>query len=58
MKKLRFEFLGVILLCLMTVSAAFAQTEQLALRMSRDWGYGGLNSDIEGLFFDAGDRTS
>jgi hypothetical protein len=50
MKKLRFAFLATTLLCLITVSVALAQTEQLALRMSRDWGYGGLNGDIEGLF--------
>jgi hypothetical protein len=32
------------------VYGAFAQTSQLTLRMSRDWGYSGFNSDIEGLF--------
>jgi hypothetical protein len=36
--------------CLLAVSAAFAQTDTLHLSMSRDWGYGGFNNDIQGTF--------
>jgi DNA-directed RNA polymerase subunit RPC12/RpoP len=50
MKKMRFAFLAAILLGLVTFFTALAQTEQLTLRMSRDWGYGGFNGDIQGLF--------
>ncbi|MGB8214566.1 MAG: Ig-like domain-containing protein [Anaerolineales bacterium] len=42
--------LAVSLLSFLVVSAAFAQTEHLTLGLSRDWGYGGFNGDIEGLF--------
>lgn len=31
-------------------SVALAQADQLVLKMSRDWGYGGFNGDIQGLF--------
>jgi hypothetical protein len=50
MKKIRFAFLAAFLVSLFTIFVASAQTGQLALKMSRDWGYGGLNGDIEGLF--------
>ena len=50
MKKILFACLFAVFFSLTTVFAAFAQTGQLSLRMSRDWGYGGLNGDIEGLF--------
>jgi hypothetical protein len=50
MKKIRLAFLAAIFFSLVVVSTAIAQTEQLSLKMSRDWGYGGLNGDIEGLF--------
>lgn len=50
MKQICFAFLVAILLSLIAVSEAFAQTGQLTLKMSRDWGYGGFNGDIEGLF--------
>jgi hypothetical protein len=50
MKKLHFALLGTILLILFYVTIAKAQVEQLTLKISRDWGYGGLNGDIEGLF--------
>jgi len=39
-----------ILVNLLSVAVAFAQTEELTLRLSRDFGYGGLNNDIQGLF--------
>lgn len=50
MKKIRVACLAAVLVSLFTVFAAYAQTGQLTLRMSRDWGYGGFNGDIEGLF--------
>ncbi len=50
MNKIRFAFLVSVLASLFTVLGVFAQTSQLSLNMSRDWGYGGLNGDIEGLF--------
>jgi len=50
MKKLQLAFLVAFILTLITVFVVSAQTEQLALKMSRDWGYGGFNGDIEGLF--------
>jgi hypothetical protein len=37
-------------LSLLAVSAAFAQTDTLHLTLSRDWGYGGFNNDIQGTF--------
>jgi hypothetical protein len=50
MKKLLIAFLAAILLSFFAISGSTAQSEQLSLKMSRDWGYGGLNGDIEGLF--------
>jgi hypothetical protein len=50
MRKLQITIVAVVLLNLALVFGAFAQTEQLVLKMSRDWGYGGFNGDIEGLF--------
>jgi len=35
---------------LLVVGMALAQSAEINLNMSRDWGYGGLNSDIQGLF--------
>jgi hypothetical protein len=35
---------------LLAVPVAFAQVNELTLRMSRDFGYGGFNNDIQGLF--------
>ena len=50
MKKIRFACWAAVLVSLITVFGAYAQASQLSLKMSRDWGYGGLNGDIEGLF--------
>ncbi len=50
MKKMFFAGLGGVLLSLIVVSAAFAQMGQLTLSISRNWGYGGFNGDIEGVF--------
>ena len=50
MKKIQFALLIATLVSLLAITAAFAQTEELTLRMSRDFGYGGFNNDIQGLF--------
>lgn len=50
MKKIRITSLITILMSLMATTAVVAQTEELALSMSRDWGYGGFGGDIQGLF--------
>jgi DNA-directed RNA polymerase subunit RPC12/RpoP len=50
MKKIPIALLITALVSLLVVTEAFAQTEELTLRMSRDFGYGGLNNDIQGLF--------
>jgi hypothetical protein len=50
MKKLLNALLAAILLSIAAISVTLAQTEQLTLRLSRDWGYGGFNNDIQGLF--------
>jgi hypothetical protein len=50
MKKIKLAFLAAFLLSLMVVFGVYAQTSQLSLNLSRDWGYGGFNGDIEGLF--------
>ena len=43
-------FLFVALVSLVIVGVAGAQSSGLTLKLSRDWGYGGFNNDIEGLF--------
>jgi hypothetical protein len=50
MKKIRYACLAALLVSLFTILGVSAQTGQLSLNLSRDWGYGGLNGDIEGLF--------
>src|SRR5512141_744044 len=50
MKKFQSALFIAILACLLVVSLAAAQTSQLTLTMSRDWGYGGFHGDIQGLF--------
>jgi hypothetical protein len=50
LKKISIAFLVAILFSLFISLHVLAQAEQLTLKMSRDWGYGGFNSDIEGLF--------
>jgi hypothetical protein len=44
---LSFALLAMFLLAVQTASA---QADTLDLRLSRDWGYGGFNGDIQGLF--------
>jgi hypothetical protein len=50
MKKVQITFLLGIFAALLVVGAAAAQTGQLELKMSRDWGYGGFGGEIQGLF--------
>jgi hypothetical protein len=50
MKKIQITFLLVVITSLLVTGSVLAQTEQLTLKLSRDFGYGGFNGDIEGLF--------
>ncbi len=51
MKKTLLLLMTLVVLLIYTPSLANAQTsEQLQLGLSRDWGYGGLGNDIQGLF--------
>ena len=50
MKNISSLLLIIIIVCLSSVSSAAAQEEELLLRLSRDFGYGGFNNDIQGLF--------
>ena len=50
MKRMQIAFLIVTFASLFAFTTAFAQTEGLILRLSRDFGYGGFNNDIQGLF--------
>ena len=50
MKKIQVALLLATILSIMFAVAALAQSEELTLRTSRDFGYGGLNNDIQGLF--------
>lgn len=50
MKKINLSLLLALSLILFAVSAAFAQSDGLRLSLSRDWGYGGFNNDIQGTF--------
>jgi len=50
MRKKIFAVLCATLISLAWAELAFAQSGALTLKMSRDWGYGGFNGDIQGLF--------
>ena len=50
MKKIKVALYFAVILRLLAVISVVAQTEELTLKMSRDFGYGGFNSDIQGLF--------
>ena len=50
MKKIFAAILSSLAICLLAAGVAGAQGEQLTLKLSRDWGYGGFNGDIQGLF--------
>ena len=50
MKKKIFSSLLAITLALFVAGAVLAQSQELELSLSRDWGYGGFGGDIQGLF--------
>lgn len=50
MKKIKSALFLAILTSLLTMTAVFAQGDTLKLSLSRDWGYGGFNGDIQGTF--------
>ena len=50
MKKILCSIILVVFISLVLVTKSLAQSEELSLTMSRDWGYGGFNNDIQGLF--------
>jgi len=50
MKKHSLILVLAVTACLLLVSTVAAQSEGLTIGMSRDWGYGGFNGDIQGLF--------
>jgi DNA-directed RNA polymerase subunit RPC12/RpoP len=50
MRKFATSFIISLIMCLIGFSIAIAQADELSLKLSRDWGYGGLNGDIQGLF--------
>lgn len=50
MKKILIPLMLVLTISLLTVTAVCAQTETLKLSLARDWGSGGFNGDIQGLF--------
>jgi len=50
MKKITFAILITILVSLTFMSVVSAQNEDLTLSLSRDFGYGGFNGDIQGTF--------
>jgi len=50
MKKIIAAFLITILVNLTFISVVSAQSEELTLSLSRDFGYGGFNGDIQGTF--------
>ena len=50
MKKITAAILITILVSLAFISVVSAQSEELTLSLSRDFGYGGFNGDIQGTF--------
>jgi hypothetical protein len=50
MKNVWFAAVGAVLVSLTLISVAAAQAAGLTLSLSRDFGYGGFNSDIQGVF--------
>jgi hypothetical protein len=51
MKLRLYPILACLLIALMVTSPAYGQNEeQLVLRLNRDFGYGGMGNDIQGLF--------
>jgi len=49
-KNMRIALLLTAFASLLVARTVLTQTGQLTLRLSRDWGYGGFNGDIQGLF--------
>jgi hypothetical protein len=50
MKKIKISLMTCAFLTFLIVTVGLAQSSELNLKMSRDWGYGGFNGDIQGLF--------
>jgi hypothetical protein len=50
MKKQYGTLLIAVIFCLATVTAVFAQGEEMTLKLTRLFGYGGFNGDIQGNF--------
>ena len=50
MKKFRIALVFALLASLLSWATVFAQEESLTLQLTRDFGYGGLNGDIQGAF--------
>ena len=50
MRKARMILLFALVAGFVAVSGALAQNAELTLKLSRDWGYGGLSGDIQGTF--------
>ncbi len=50
MKRYQFALVIAVFVSLFLSTTVFSQTEELSLKMSRDFGYGGFNNDIQGLF--------
>jgi hypothetical protein len=46
----KYSIFLAIAFCLVFVTGVFAQAQELTLGLSRDWGYGGFNGDIQGTF--------
>ena len=50
MRKVKIAFLLIMASGFLTARVALAQSGELRLSLSRDWGYGGFGNDIQGLF--------
>ena len=51
MKRLFTVFIAIVLICFSFVNFAYAQTNDLIIKFSRDFGYSGIGSnEIQGLF--------
>jgi hypothetical protein len=50
MKKIQIAAFVSLIAALFVILSAGAQSTDLTLKMSRDWGYGGFHGDIQGLF--------
>jgi hypothetical protein len=50
MNRLKISALLTAVISLLMIQVVLAQSNELTLRLSRDWGYGGGNGDIQGTF--------